>query len=78
MLMTIDRHGLAGLSAAVRDADLRRTAALIDRPTLVIAGEHDTVTTASHGERIAMSAPGARSCMRNSGSCPPARAALAR
>lgn len=60
MLMTIDRHGLAGLFAAVRDADLRRTVALIDRPTLVIAGEHDTVTTASHGERIAMSVPGAK------------------
>lgn len=60
MLMTIDRHGLAGLFAAVRDADLRRTVALINRPTLVIAGEHDTVTAASHSELIAAAVPGAK------------------
>jgi len=60
MLMTIDRQGLAGLFAAVRDADLRRTVALINRPTLVIAGEHDTVTAASHSELIAATVPGAK------------------
>jgi len=60
MLMTIDRHGLAGLFAAVRDADLRRTVALINRPTLVIAGAHDTVTVASHSELIAATVPGAK------------------
>jgi 3-oxoadipate enol-lactonase len=62
MLMTIDRQGLAGLFAAVRDADadLRRTVALINRPTLVIAGEHDTVTLASHSELIAATVPGAK------------------
>ena len=60
MLLTIDRHGLAGLFAAVRDADLRRTVALINRPTLVIAGEHDTVTAASHSELIAAAVPGAK------------------
>lgn len=60
MLLTIDRHGLAGLFAAVRDADLRRTIALISRPTLVIAGRHDTVTSASHGELIAATVPGAK------------------
>lgn len=60
MLLRTDRHGLAGAFAAVRDADLRRTIALIPNPTLVIAGLHDTVTAASHGERIAAGIPGAR------------------
>jgi 3-oxoadipate enol-lactonase len=56
----IDRQGLAGLFAAVRDADRRSTVALINRPTLVIAGEHDTVTAASHSELIAAAVPGAK------------------
>ncbi|HEV2673035.1 MAG TPA: 3-oxoadipate enol-lactonase [Aliidongia sp.] len=60
MLRTIDRHGLAGLFAAVRDMDLSRTIALISRPTLVIAGQHDTVTALSHSELIAAAVPGAR------------------
>ncbi|MES0155158.1 alpha/beta fold hydrolase [Mesorhizobium sp. M0018] len=60
MLLAIDRQGLAGLFAAVRDADLRRTVALISRPTLVIAGRHDTVTAASHSELIAATVPGAK------------------
>lgn len=60
MLLTIDREGLAGLFAAVRDADLRRTVSTIPRPTLVIAGEHDTVTAASHGELIATAVPHAK------------------
>ncbi|WP_313625807.1 3-oxoadipate enol-lactonase [Achromobacter sp.] len=59
MLLATDRKGLAGAFAAVRDMDLRRTAALINRPTLVIAGRDDTVTAASHGERIAATVPGA-------------------
>ncbi|TPK65459.1 alpha/beta fold hydrolase [Mesorhizobium sp. B2-4-19] len=63
MLLAIDRQGLAGLFAAVRDADLRRTVALINRPTLVIAGEHDTVTAASHSELIAAAVPGAKLVM---------------
>jgi 3-oxoadipate enol-lactonase len=60
MLRAINRQGLAGLYAAVRDSDLRRTIALIPRPTLVIAGQHDTVTAASHGELIAATVPGAK------------------
>ena len=63
MLLGIDRRGLAGTYAAVRDTDLRRTAALITRPTLVIAGEYDTVTAASHGEAIATTVPGAKLVM---------------
>lgn len=60
MLLNTDRQGLAGSYAAVRDADLRRTIALISGPTLVIAGQHDTVTAASHGELIAATVPGAK------------------
>ncbi|AHX13296.1 3-oxoadipate enol-lactonase [Dyella jiangningensis] len=60
MLLSTSPRGLAGSYAAVRDADMRRTIALIQRPTLVIAGANDTVTLASHGEYIAANVPGAR------------------
>jgi len=60
MLLATDRNGLAGLFAAVRDADLRRTIRLIEAPTLVIAGRDDTVTSAQHGTDIAAAIPGAR------------------
>jgi 3-oxoadipate enol-lactonase len=59
-LLATRREGVAGSWAAVRDYDLRRTAALIGNPTLVIAGEHDTVTSAAHGKEIASIVPGAR------------------
>lgn len=60
MLLGIDRQGLAGCYAAVRDADFRRTIALISSPTLVIAGQHDTVTAASHSELIATTVRGSK------------------
>ncbi|MFI6090740.1 alpha/beta fold hydrolase [Streptomyces sp. NPDC051218] len=59
-LLATQREGVAGSWAAVRDYDLRRTAALIPNPTLVIAGEHDTVTSAAHGKELAATVPGAR------------------
>ncbi|MEV5600879.1 alpha/beta fold hydrolase [Streptomyces sp. NPDC052299] len=59
-LLATRREGVAGSWAAVRDSDLRRTAALISRPTLVIAGEHDTVTSADHGKELAAIIPGVR------------------
>ncbi|RAN81792.1 3-oxoadipate enol-lactonase [Bacillus sp. SRB_336] len=59
-LLTIPREGVAGSWAAIRDADLRRTLRVIDRPTLVIAGAHDTVTSAGHGEEIAAAIADAR------------------
>ncbi|MFJ1797118.1 3-oxoadipate enol-lactonase [Kitasatospora griseola] len=59
-LLATQREGVAGSWAAIRDSDLRRTAALIASPTLVIAGEHDTVTSAAHGEEVAAAIPGAR------------------
>lgn len=60
MLQGIDRQGLAGLFAAVRDSDLRRAVTLVSRPTLVIAGRYDTVTALSHSEEIAASIRGAK------------------
>lgn len=59
-LLATPREGVAGSWAAVRDYDLRRTATLIQNPTLVIAGEHDTVTSADHGKELAATVPGAR------------------
>jgi 3-oxoadipate enol-lactonase len=59
-LLATQREGVAGSWAAVRDYDLRRTATLIRNPTLVIAGEHDTVTSAGHGKELAATIPGAR------------------
>lgn len=60
MVMATSPEGLAGCFAVVRDADLRRTNALVTVPTLVIGGADDTVTLASHSEQIAESIPGAR------------------
>lgn len=60
MLLATDKQGLASNFAAVRDMDLRRTIALIPRPTLVIAGRDDTVTAASHSEQIAATVPDAQ------------------
>lgn len=59
-LLGTPREGLAGLFAAVRDADLRRTIALIQSPTLVIGGKFDTVTSYAMSEAIAAGIPGAR------------------
>lgn len=59
-LLGLDPRGLAGCLAAVRDADMRRTIALIAAPTLVIAGAHDTVTLPEHGELIAATIPRAQ------------------
>jgi 3-oxoadipate enol-lactonase len=52
-LLAQSRTGLAGALAVVRDADFRRTDQLISAPTLVLVGEHDTVTTPKHGKEIA-------------------------
>ncbi|MBV8722441.1 MAG: 3-oxoadipate enol-lactonase [Candidatus Eremiobacteraeota bacterium] len=60
MLLATDPQGFAGAYAAVRDMDMRRTIALITAPTLVIAGQYDTVTLPSHSELIAATVPGAK------------------
>lgn len=59
MLLATSVQGLAGCFAAVRELDMRRTAALILAPTLVIAGRDDTVTSLSQGELLARTVPGA-------------------
>ncbi|CAM3231871.1 alpha/beta fold hydrolase [Paenibacillus lupini] len=53
-------QGIAGSWAAIRDMDMRRTAALINNPTLVIAGQYDTVTLPSHSELLAETVPNAK------------------
>jgi 3-oxoadipate enol-lactonase len=40
--------------------DMRRTITLITAPTLVIAGQYDTMTLPSHSELIAATVPGAK------------------
>lgn len=60
MILATPPVGLAGCFAVVRDADLRATNTLIDRPTLVIGGADDTVTAASHSEDIARAIPESR------------------
>jgi 3-oxoadipate enol-lactonase len=59
VILTTRPGGLTGCFAVVRDFDVRRTIALIERPTLVIGGRDDTVTLASHSEAIAQTIPGA-------------------
>ncbi|MER8983660.1 alpha/beta fold hydrolase [Mesorhizobium sp. C386A] len=58
-IIAMSPQGLAGCLAAVRDADLRRTISLITSPTLIIGGEDDKVTQASHSKAIAVAIPGA-------------------
>jgi 3-oxoadipate enol-lactonase len=60
MLLATPPQGFAGCYAAVRDMDMRRTVSLIRSPTLVIAGQHDTVTLPSHSELIAATVPGSK------------------
>lgn len=59
-LLASNRHGLAGSYAAVQGTDLRSALDSIRTPTLVIAGQFDTVTAVSHSELIADAIPGAR------------------
>jgi len=60
MLLAMQPQGFAGCYAAVRDMDMRRTVALIQSPTLVIAGQYDTVTLLGHSESIAATVPGSK------------------
>ncbi|WP_325435101.1 alpha/beta fold hydrolase [Pseudomonas nitroreducens] len=59
-LLATNRHGLAGSFAAVQETDLRTALRDVRLPTLVIAGQFDTVTAASHSELIVGAIPGAR------------------
>ncbi len=59
MVLATTPQGLAGSYAAVRDADMRKTIALIPNSTLVIAGKYDVVTVPAHSEEIAQTIPDA-------------------
>jgi len=52
MLLSCDVDGYSGCCAAIRDMDLSGQLALINNPTLVIAGELDPATPVSHSELI--------------------------
>lgn len=60
MLKSTSPVGYAGCSAAIRDMDLRRTAALIEVPTLVIAGLQDPATPPEYAEFLAHNIAGAK------------------
>lgn len=60
MLLATAADGYAGCSAAIRDMDLRLTAALIRAPTLVIVGAHDPSTPPAEGRWLAETITGAR------------------
>ncbi|MCK9540903.1 MAG: 3-oxoadipate enol-lactonase [Novosphingobium sp.] len=55
--------GYAGACAAIRDMDMRRTASLIERPTLVIGGSLDPSTPPPHSEALADAIGGSRLAM---------------
>ncbi|GAE06534.1 alpha/beta fold hydrolase [Paenibacillus sp. JCM 10914] len=59
MVLATRPQGIAGSWAAIRDMDMRRTVSLINSPTLVIAGQHDTVTLPEHGELLSKTISGA-------------------
>lgn len=62
-LLATNPVGYAGACAAIRDMDMRRTAQLIERPTMVIGGSLDPSTPPAHSEALAQSIPAARLCM---------------
>jgi len=60
MLLEANRAGYIAACAAVRDVDLRGSAAEVRVPTLVITGDMDTATPPSDGRWLAQRIPGAR------------------
>jgi 3-oxoadipate enol-lactonase len=59
-LLATNPVGYAGACAAIRDMDMRRTASLVDLPTLVIGGSLDPSTPPPHSELLAKTIRGAR------------------
>jgi 3-oxoadipate enol-lactonase len=62
-LSATEPAGYAGCCAAIRDMDMRRTARLIDVPTLVIGGTHDPATPPAHSTALAQAIAGAELVM---------------
>ncbi|WP_336971944.1 3-oxoadipate enol-lactonase [Sphingobium aromaticiconvertens] len=63
MLPATDSQGYAGCCAAIRDMDMRRTAALIEAPTLVIGGSEDPATPPPHSKALVRAIMGAKLIM---------------
>lgn len=59
MLRQTSPVGYAGCCAAIRDMDQRRTAALVEVPTLVIGGSADPATPPEHARALATTISGA-------------------
>lgn len=60
MLLATDPQGYAGVCAAIRDMDMRRSVSLIPVPTLVIGGSLDPATPLPESEDLAARISGAR------------------
>lgn len=52
MLCSLDPDGYVGCAGVLRDADIRDEIGVIDRPTLVLSGRHDPVTTTADAEAV--------------------------
>ena len=60
MLMRTPAEGYALTCAAISDADLGQSTPLIDKPVLVVCGEHDGATPPDQVRSLAESIPGSR------------------
>lgn len=58
--LTVPVAGYTGCCAALREADLRDCAAMVQAPTLVVTGRHDVATPPADGQALAAAIPGAR------------------
>lgn len=59
MLLRTDPQGYAGCCAAIRDMDMRPTAANISVPALIVCGKHDPATPPQHSRFLADQIAGA-------------------
>ncbi len=64
-LLETSPQGYAGCCAAIRDMDLRRLAALIPTPALVMSGAADPATPPEHGKALVEALPNARLALLN-------------
>jgi 3-oxoadipate enol-lactonase len=60
VLVATSPVGYAGCCAAIRDMDMRPFVRIIDRPVLVIGGEHDPATPPEHADTLASGIKNAR------------------